>query len=295
MHVVRYADDFIVTAATQELAQQIVPQVQAFMAARGLELSPEKTKVTHINEGFDFLGWNFRKYDGTLLIKPAKKNVKAFLDKVRSFIKSHKTSLQGWLIRQLNPILRGWTNYHRVAVSSQVFNYVDNAIWQALWKWSRRRHPNKMNGWIKDKYFAPIGNRNWVFNTGGAGELRLALIQAASVKIVRHVKVQGEANYFDPAWNDYFDQRIALAMKQTLAGRKKLLSVWRRQEGKCLGCKELITHETGWHVHHVNGRKIPNAHAIHNLEMWHPNCLRQHRVNYANKFPVVGPDSPDES
>ena len=295
VHVVRYADDFIVTAATQELAQQIVPEVRAFMAVRDLELSPEKTKITHIDEGFDFLGWNFRKYDGKLLIKPAKKNIKSFLDKVRIFIKSHGTSKQEWLIRQLNPIIRGWANYHHVAVSSQTFNYVDNAIWQTLWKWSRRRHPKKMNPWIKDKYFARIGSRNWVFNTGGDEKYRKELVQAASIKIVRHVKVQGEANFFDPTWDDYFDQRFAEAMKRTLTGRKKLLSLWYRQEGKCLACKERITRETGWHVHHLKGRRIPNAHAIHNLEMRHPNCHRQHHANHGNVLSVVEPDSLHES
>lgn len=278
VHVVRYADDFIVTAATEQLAEEILSVVRTFMAERGLELSPEKTKITHIDAGFDFLGWNVRKYDGTLLIKPSKKNIKNFMDKVRNIIKSNGTAEQWWLIKKLNPVITGWTDYHKVAVASEVFCHADNAIWQSLWKWARRRHPKKMNPWIKDKYFPRIGLNNWVFNTGEHSEVKAELRLARAVKIVRHVKVQGEANYFDPAWNDYFDQRITNRMIQTLSGKKKLLALWRKQGGICPACKEKITSETGWHVHHINGRKIPNAHAISNLRMLHPNCHRQHHV-----------------
>lgn len=282
VNVVRYADDFIITAGTKELAEKILPVVQGFMAERGLELSQEKTRITHIDQGFDFLGWNVRKYDGTLLIKPAKKNVKHFLDKVRGIIKANKTATAEWMIDKLNPVISGWSRYHRNAVASQTFSRVDNEIWKRLWRWALRRHPNKRRPWIKDKYFARIGERNWVFNTGEvAGDNntqgnRKVLKQAVEVKIDHHyVKVQAEANFYDPAWDKYFEKRITSRMEQTIAGRKKIAALWSRQEGRCSACGELITEETGWHVHHVFGRQVPNANALSKLQLLHPNCHMQ--------------------
>jgi RNA-directed DNA polymerase len=111
VHVVKYADDFIITGASKELLEEKVkPAVAAFLRERGLELSPEKTRITHIEVGFDFLGFNVRKYNGKLLIKPAKGSVKAFLAEIRGFIKSRATVKTAELIRQLNPKIRGWAS-----------------------------------------------------------------------------------------------------------------------------------------------------------------------------------------
>lgn len=282
VNVIRYADDFIITAGSKELAEKILPVVQEFMADRGLELSKEKTRITHIDQGFDFLGWNVRKYDGKLLIKPAKKNVKHFLDKVRGLIKANKTAEAWWLIDRLNPVIKGWADYHKTAVASKTFSRVDHEIWACLWRWALRRHPNKSRSWVKDKYFAPIGQRNWVFNTeevaGGkdAQGSRKVLRLTSDVKVDRgYVKVLGDANFYDPAWDDYFEQRITARMERTVAGRKKIAALWSRQEGRCPACGELITEETGWHVHHVFGRKVPNADALYKLRLLHPNCHMQ--------------------
>src|ERR1700682_5226126 len=158
MHMVRYADDFIITGNSKEwLEHEVKPAVVAFLAERGLVLSPVKTKVTHIDEGFDFLGWNIRKYNGKLLMKPSKANVKAHLDKIREVIKGNKTAKQANLIRLLNPILRGWANYHRHAVAKETFARVDTYVWSMLWQWAVRRHPEKGARWVKDKYFKTQG------------------------------------------------------------------------------------------------------------------------------------------
>ena len=139
MHMVRYADDFLITGNSKEwLEQEVKPAVVEFLAERGLVLSPEKTKITHISEGFDFLGWNIRKYNGKLLMKPSKANVKAHLDKVREIIKGNKTAKQANLIRLLNPILRGWANYHRHVVAKTTFARVDANVWSMLWQWAVR-------------------------------------------------------------------------------------------------------------------------------------------------------------
>jgi len=166
VNLVRYADDFIITGSSKELLEnEVKPLVAEYMQARGLELSLEKTKVIHIEDGFDFLGQNVRKYKGKVIIKPSDQNVKAFLDKVRQVIRANKQATAGHLICQLNPIIRGWANYHRYSASKQTFSQVDHAVYQSLWQWAKRRHPRKSHRWIKGKYFHIIGHRRWVFSS----------------------------------------------------------------------------------------------------------------------------------
>ena len=211
IHVVRYADDFMVTGISKEvLANQVRPAVVQFLAVRGLELSEEKTRITHISKGFDFLSQNVRKYAGKLLIKPARKSVKALMDKVREVIQGSKAATQQALIAQLNPIIRGWATYHRHVVAKSCFSWIDNQIWHLLWQWAVRRHPMKNAGWVKHKYFHTEGNRHGVFatNIGSDGfRLLLPLFRAETVAIVRHVKIISAANPYDPAWRPYFGQR----------------------------------------------------------------------------------------
>src|SRR5262245_38179455 len=165
VNMVRWADDFIITGRSKELLEyEVKPLVEAFLSERGLTLSPEKTHITHINEGFDFLGQHIRKYGGTYLAQPAKKNVQAFLGKVRNIIKSNKQATTGHLILCLNPVIRGWAHYHRHSASKRTFDKVDSAIFEALWRWAKRRHPTKPPGWVKRKYFCAMGNRHWVFH-----------------------------------------------------------------------------------------------------------------------------------
>ncbi|WP_299831967.1 group II intron maturase-specific domain-containing protein [Pseudomonas sp.] len=134
------------------LENEVRPAVVEFLAERGLVLSPEKTKITHIGDGFDFLGWNLRKYNGKLLIKPSKANIRAHLAKLRQVIKTNKAIKQVNLIGLLNPILRGWANYHSHVVVKKVFNQVDSEVWIMLWRWAMRRHPRKGTRWVKDRY-----------------------------------------------------------------------------------------------------------------------------------------------
>jgi len=163
--MVRYADDFIITGDSQALLEQEVkPLVETFMRERGRELSPEKTVITHISAGFDFLGQNLRNYDGKMLIKPSKKNVNAFVEQIRTVVKGHKQATAGHLICQLNPIIRRWALYHRHVASAETFAAVDAAIFQLVWHWATRRHPHKSARWIRAKYFQVHGSRAWVFS-----------------------------------------------------------------------------------------------------------------------------------
>lgn len=233
VRLVRFADDFIITGNSRELLErEVKPCVEAFLAARGLELSQEKTKITHISEGFDFLGQHVRKYDGKFLIKPSAKNVKAFLDKVRETIRANRSTKQETLIDLLNPMIRGWANYHRHVVAKRTYAAVDSHIWQALWRWARRRHPNKSCGWVRRKYFWTLDHQHWVFATaarGYNGEPRtLALLSATDTRIVRHVRVKSDANPFDPVWDSYFAQRKRTRMLQRLQNRSFPKRLWQQ-------------------------------------------------------------------
>ncbi len=162
---VRYADDFVITGASQEVLENAVrPWVEAFLAQRGLQLSEEKTRIAHIEDGFDFLGWNFRKYSGKLLIKPSKKNVKAFFYcTVEETISGNKTVKQKNLIQTLNPMLRGWVQYHSPVVAKQAYSRMEYLVFRRLWRWSKRRHPQKSADWVRRKYFHSADDRKWVF------------------------------------------------------------------------------------------------------------------------------------
>ncbi|PAU54119.1 group II intron reverse transcriptase/maturase [Pseudomonas sp. PIC25] len=289
VNLVRYADDFIITGVSKELLEtEVKPLIESFLAERGLTLSAEKTKVTHIEDGFDFLGQNVRKYDGKLLIKPSRKNTSAFMQKVREIVKSNKQARQAQVIKQLNPVIRGWVNYHRHVVAKDAFQRVDYEIWRALWQWAKRRHPKKNRYWIKDRYFKHVGTRTWVFaaeqdDYAPNGKPKLVtLVYAGETPIRRYGKIKAAANPFDPSWEAYFEGRDDAKMKANLQGWRKLLRLWLSQGGQCPDCQRRITKETGWNVH----RRVQRVHGgkdiVANLVMLHPQCHRQaHRQHVA--------------
>ena len=164
VNCVRYADDFIVTADKRETLEEKKCMLIEFLGKRGLTLSQEKTLITHISEGFDFLGFNVRKYDGTLLIKPSSKSVKRFTEKLHEVVfGKNKAVAQQRLIEALNPVLRGWGTYYSTVVSKTTFSKIDHILTNQLKRWAYRRHTNKSRKWIKDKYFIKVGNRYLIF------------------------------------------------------------------------------------------------------------------------------------
>jgi RNA-directed DNA polymerase len=268
------------------LEKEVKPLVEAFLAERGLQLSKEKTTVTHISEGFDFLGQNVRKYGGKLLIKPSAKNVKAFLTGVRETMRANRSVKQEALISLLNPMIRGWANYHRHVVAKAMYAEVDHHIWQALWRWARRRHPNKSRQWVRQKYFRTQGDRHWVFAAqarGYNGEPRmLPLISASDTRIVRHVRVKSDANPFDPAWDSYFAERRAKRMFERLQGRGFPLRLWQQQHGQCPGCRQPIDAEDRWEINPVIPFTAGGTRSLTNLKLLHSSCQRLFRVAIGN-------------
>ncbi|SOF01924.1 RNA-directed DNA polymerase [Burkholderia sp. OK233] len=286
MNMVRYADDFIITGHSKEwLEHEVRPAVAEFLAERGLVLSPEKTRITHIKDGFDFLGWNIRKYNGKLLMKPSKANVKAHLDKIREIIKANKTAKQANLIRLLNPVLRGWANYHSHVVAKKTFDRIDHEVWSMLWRWAVRRHPNKGARWVKEKYFKTRGTRNWVFTVTEKQEdgtkRELTLLQESDTPIQRHVKINAGANPHDPQWAPYFESRWGQKMLNSVRGRGKVYRVWLRQDGLCSNCQQPITMNTRWDVTHIVKQADGGTDAASNLQVNHLNCRRN--PQYAGK------------
>ena len=210
VNLIRYADDFVVTAENRETLEDIKILLTEFLAERGLSLSEEKTLITHISNGFDFLGFNIRKYNGKLLIKPSRKSQKKIAEKLHEVIFSNKATSQCTLIDLLNPVVTGWGNYFRHAVSKEVFAKTDHILVGQLKRWAFRRHGRKSYSWVIDKYFKTVNNRAWTF-TGSRKvndtEQVFTLKRLADIPIVRHVKVKKDANPFDPQWFAYFANR----------------------------------------------------------------------------------------
>jgi len=211
VNLIRYADDFVVTAENRETLEDIKILLTDFLAQRGLTLSEEKTLITHISVGFDFLGFNIRKYNGKLLIKPSDKSQKKITEKLHEAIFSNKSASQGRVIEILNPVIIGWGNYFRHAVSKKVFAKIDHILVGQLKRWAFRRHHNrKSKGWVLEKYFKSENNRKWVFqDTFKRNNTKqvFTLKKLADIPIIRHVKIRKEANPFDPEWDRYFERR----------------------------------------------------------------------------------------
>jgi RNA-directed DNA polymerase len=291
VNLTRYADDFVITGRSREvLEEEVIPVVEAFLRTRGLDLSREKTKITHISDGFDFLGQNVRKYKGKLMIKPSKASIKAMLDKCRRVIKANKTTAAGRLIKELNPIIRGWANYHRHVCGKESFVKVDHAIFWALWRWAVRRHPRKPKSWIKEKYFGQDGGNSWMFKgevINRSGEVfPITLFQAHLVPIRRHTKIASDANPYDPSWEAYFERRLDVKMEADLKGRRRLLYLWKEQGGLCPVCRQKITRLTGWHSHHITWRSKGGSDGTENRVLLHPNC---HTQAHCRDIEVVKP------
>jgi RNA-directed DNA polymerase len=282
VHLVRYADDFIITGTSQVLLHcEVQPLVEQFLKERGLELSHEKTRITHVEDGFDFLGQTIRRHrNGKVIIKPSKRNVKTFLAKIQETIDNSGSMTAGDMIWRLNQQIKGWTMYHRFVVSKRTFAAVDNRIFWSLRRWCRKRHHHKSWKWIKKKYFQQVGNNNWVFsgvirNSKGKGR-PIQLMQAAKVKVFRWQKIRSDANPYDPAWEPYLEERECWKWTHTLAKRGRIDYLWKEQGGKCVVCGQRLREEAEpWHVHHRVWRCRGGGDTYDNLELLHANCHRQ--------------------
>ncbi len=211
VNFIRYADDFIITGKSKRLLEEKVkPAVIKFLAERGLTLSEEKTKLTHIKNGFTFLGQTFRKRGKKLHIKPSKEGVLALIQKVGTIITKHVNAPMPALIKKVNQILRGWANYHRHVVAGEAFNRIDTYVFEQLWRILKRRHQNKSKGWMFKKYWTASG-REHIFAVKAKTKEKIVkiyqVVKLSSIGIRRHVKVIAAANPYMLEFGKYFWER----------------------------------------------------------------------------------------
>lgn len=185
VNLARYADDLVISADSRETLEEIKVILHDFLHERGLELSEEKTKITHIDEGFTFLGWEFRKYQGILLVKPSKKSISSLTDKIHEVLRKGRAWSQDAIIEVINPIIRGWCNYHCHTCVSKIFSKLDHIIFNMLYAWAKRRHPNESLYGIVNKYWHKRDSRKWVFSTN---EQELELFSHKRIQRYRMIK-----------------------------------------------------------------------------------------------------------
>jgi len=277
--IIRYADDFIITSKTKEDIEVIIPRVKQWLLERGLELSEEKTKLVHIDDGFDFLGFNARQYNSKLLIKPQKKKVLAFCKRIGQIIKGMPSVKQEILIKKLNPILRGFANYYQGVVSKETFSYIKSRIWQYLWNWCKRRHLKRRLKWVKNKYFRRINGVEWTFcyeteDRRGNKKL-LSLYDISKTPIIRHIKVKGTASPFDSELKDYWETRNKKMGKTYWAKGSKYLQVAKEQNWKCPICGDSLFNGEDIETHHIKPVKDGGSDDTENLIHLHKSCHKQ--------------------
>ena len=281
INFVRYADDFVITANNREVLEQLTPEIEAFLAERGVSLSEEKTKITPISEGFDFLGQTVRKHRrrdgklGKLQITPSKSSFQAIKTKIKTLCKSHKGVTPEQLINKLNPVIRGWANYHRHIICADMFSKVDSFVWGRVYRWCKRRHPDKTGQWIALRYFLSSNWKGWRFTDPNTGTSLIKIGEL--VKQQRHVKIQGAANPFDAEWDEYFENRDKKQVQAVTAGL--MARVHDVQDGICPVCAQVIQYDEELVLHHRDGKR--KNFKLANLVFFHPNCHQQMYYNEA--------------
>ena len=267
----RYADDFVVIAPTREVLETyVIPKLTRFLAERGLALNEAKTHVVHREQGFNFLGFQIRRFRGTLLTQPQREKIQRHLQGIKGWLDTHKQSPVEHVVRTLNPVIRGWANYYRHSAAKATFSYVAHRHWQMLWQWAKRRHPNKPSKWVRRHYFKTVGTRNWVFGTKG-----VTLFDPASTPITRYVKVSGRNSPYDPTLREYWVQRTRRAIGRETHSRLRL-QVLRAQEYQCGQCGVLFQPGEGIDLHHVIPRGKGGSNRADNLTALHPYCHHQY-------------------
>ncbi len=283
---IRYCDDFIITARDKGSLEQVLTQIHAWLSKRGLEISSEKTRIRHISDGFNFLGYNLRQYNGKLLIKPQKEKVLEFCRNVGQTIKKLYGVEQEAVITKLNPILRGFAESYKRVVSKETFSYISCRVWRYLRKWAIRRHPKKSKKWAKDRYFHRLDKRSQVFAVKNKNPRRnsewFELYDISKTPIVRHVKVKGSNSPFDPELREYWSFRATKQGKQIWAKGSKYYNIANNQKWKCPVCEDYLSNGEEVETHHIIAVKDGGTNKIDNLVHLHTACHKQVHGKHSN-------------
>lgn len=279
--LVRYADDFVIFCESEEDAVKAKADIAAWLDVRGLALSPEKTKICHLRDGFDFLGFNVRQYPAPktsrsgckLLIKPSKAAVQKFRSKAKAIWLKNRGQNVGAVLKALNPVIRGWANYYRTVVSKATFNKLDHWMFSRSVRYARHTHPSKPWKWIVDKYWGQLKQRSanrWVFGDKQTG---MYLLQMCWTPIVRHVLIQGSASPDDPALGDYWERRRE---RQIHDMPRKWFWLAKAQKGRCTACGRSLFNGEELRQQYVDRRKDGGADDLENQRLIHLICHQQH-------------------
>ncbi len=239
--VIRYADDLVALCHSQEQAHQVKARLAEWLAPRGLIFNQEKTSIVHLaREGFDFLGFNARRYHGKLLIKPSK--VKRIRRRLAVELRRLRRSNAKAVLATIVPITRGWAAYYRGVVSKEVFNSLDDYMWKLTYKWGKYSHANKPRFWVTSRYFGqfnPARQDRWVFGDRDSGAY---LPKFSWTKIVRHHMVPGTASLDDPDLAQYWSER---RRRNNPPLGNATLRLLRTQGGRCPLCGDYLLHADG--------------------------------------------------
>jgi RNA-directed DNA polymerase len=236
--LIRYADDLVVLCHTRQQAEQVKTRLAEWLAPRGLTFNEEKTRIVTLDDGFDFLGFNVRRYDGKLLIKPSLAAQRRIRERLRAEMRALRGENAALVIKRLNPIIRGWSAYYRTVVSSHVFGRLDQHVWALTYKWATYSHSNKPKHWVTARYFGQFNKARrdvWVFGDRASGAY---LHKFAWTKIVRHHMVKGAASLDDPALEEYWAMRRRAAPPPPID--KTRLRLLKTQNGRCALCEALL-------------------------------------------------------
>ena len=273
---IRYADDMLVTAETKEDIEAIIPVIEQWLKQRGLELNQEKTRITSVKDGVNFLGFHIRQFKGRCYTFPQKEKVHALLAEIRAWLKANISAKPEAVIRKLNPLLRGWGNYYRHGASKQTFNYIDYQVWQALWQWARKRHPHKGKRWIVRKYFIPPHAKRWTLyttiETRQGHKKTLTLFKLSDIPIERHIKIKGTASPDDPQLQPYWTRRQTRTGNSYWTQNSKLQKVAKHQNWRCPLCGEHLFNGEELHTHHKVPIQDGGSDQVENLVHLHKIC-----------------------
>jgi RNA-directed DNA polymerase len=257
--LVVYADDMVALCHSKDEAEQVKARMAAWLAPRGLSFNEAKTRIVHLDEGFDFLGFTIRRHAGKLITRPSKAAVKRVKQRLATEMRTLRGSNAAAVLAKINPIVRGWANYYRGAASSRTFSALDHYLWQLTYKWACYSHSNKSKHWVVDRYygqFNPASRDRWVFGDRDSGAY---LLRLCWTKIVRHSLVVGTASPDDPALTDYWAKRRG---KDKPPLDRSVLILLAKQKGRCALCQDLLLHAdrephspTEWEQWHRATRK----------------------------------------
>ncbi len=281
--IVRYADDFVVFCETKQDAEKSVTILNQWMKDRGLTLSDEKTKIVHLIQGFDFLGFNVRHYPVSntntgfkLLIKPSKQTMQNTRNKLKQVWLENKSQNVDYLINKLNPIIRGTANYLRVGVSSEAFSSLDHWMYIREKRYAKRMHPNKSDKWRAKRYWGKLNldrMDNWVFGNRVSNKL---LLKFKWFNIERHTLVQGTSSPDDPELRQYWSERERNKSKTLESSNQKIA---KKQDYLCPVCHESLFNGETLHRHHITPRHQNGKNNLANLQLVHYYCHQQIHSN----------------